>query len=92
MRLLREFRYEQPDPARFYGAVAEDSAVQLQEYVDLAGATMLDVGGGPGFFRDAFCAAGASYLALDSDVGEMAGRGEVTPGSVIGSGHAVAVP
>ena len=26
LRLLREFRYEQPDPARFYGALAEDTA------------------------------------------------------------------
>lgn len=86
MRLLREFRYEQPDPERFYTALAEDSAGQLAHYVDLEGATMLDIGGGPGYFRSAFQAAGARYLALDSDVGELTGLGEVAPGTVIGSG------
>ena len=86
VRLLREFRYEQPDPARFYTALAEDSVAQLGSYVALDGARLLDVGGGPGYFRDAFTAAGATYLSLDSDVGELAGLGEIAPGTVIGSG------
>jgi SAM-dependent methyltransferase len=86
VRLLREFRYEQPDPARFYTALAEDSAAQLSSYVDLHGAVLLDVGGGPGYFRRAFQDAGATYVALDSDVGELAGRGDIEPGTVIGSG------
>src|SRR3954452_13545010 len=64
VRLLREFRYEQPDPARFYTAIADDSVAQLSQYADLAGALFLDVGGGPGYFRTAFTDAGASYLAL----------------------------
>lgn len=84
--LLRAFRYEQPDPPRFYRALARDSVLQLSQYVDLRGKTVLDVGGGPGYFAEAFEAAGATYLALDSDVGEMAGLGEVRAGSVIGSG------
>jgi SAM-dependent methyltransferase len=84
--LFRAFRYEQPDPPRFYNALALDSVLQLSQYVDLAGRVVLDVGGGPGFFADAFERAGATYLALDSDVGEMAGRGEVRPGSVLGNG------
>ena len=84
--LLREFRYEQPDPARFYTAIAEDSVAQLATYVDLAGSTFLDVGGGPGYFRDAFTEAGATYLALDSDVGELAGLGDIGTDTVIGSG------
>ncbi|WP_460808389.1 class I SAM-dependent methyltransferase [Nocardioides salsibiostraticola] len=89
VRLLREFGYEQPDPPRFYSALAHDSAEQLSEYVDLSGTVLLDVGGGPGYFRDAFTAAGATYLALDSDVGELAGKGypgDITSGTVIGSG------
>jgi SAM-dependent methyltransferase len=86
VRLLREFRHEQPDPARFYTAVAEDSVGQLSGYVDLSGAVMLDVGGGPGYFRDAFTRAGATYFALDADVGELAGLGEIAAGTVIGSG------
>lgn len=86
MRLLREFRYEQPDPARFYTAIAEDSVGQLSQYADLHGRVVLDVGGGPGYFRDAFAAAGATYFALDADVGELAGTGRIAEGTVVGSG------
>jgi SAM-dependent methyltransferase len=84
--LFRAFRYEQPDPPRFYSALARDSVMQVSQYADLAGKLVLDVGGGPGYFADAFEAAGASYVALDSDVGEMSGLGMVRPGSVIGTG------
>ena len=86
MHLLGEFRHEQDDPDRFYSALAADSADQLAAVADLEGATMLDVGGGPGYFRSAFEAAGATYVALDSDVGELAGRGEIAPRTVVGSG------
>jgi SAM-dependent methyltransferase len=89
VRLLREFRHEQPDPARFYTAIAQDSVGQLSEYVDLEGRLLLDVGGGPGYFRDVFTAAGATYLALDSDVGELSGLGEIATGTVLGSGMAL---
>ena len=86
VRLLREFRYEQPDPARFYTAIAEDSVGQLSQYADLSDSVMLDVGGGPGYFRDAFGRAGATYFSLDADVGELAGTGTIAAGTVIGSG------
>lgn len=86
VRLLREFRYEQPDPDRFYGALAEDSAVQLAHFAPLDDALMLDVGGGPGYFRSAFEARGARYLALDADAGELAGLGDIARGTVVGSG------
>src|SRR6185437_1626093 len=82
VRLFRDFRVEQADPARFYGALAEDSVGQLSGYLDLQGATMLDVGGGPGYFRDAFTAAGATYWALDADVGELSGQGDIAAGTV----------
>ncbi len=86
MALFRAFRYEQPDPPRFYNALADDSVQQIGQYVDLAGKLVLDVGGGPGYFAEAFESTGARYLALDSDVGEMSGLGGIRPGSVIGSG------
>ena len=85
-RLLREFGHEQTDPARFYSAIARDSVGQLSQYVDLGGQLFLDVGGGPGYFREAFVGAGATYLALDADAGELAGLGDVAQGTVIGSG------
>lgn len=86
LHLLREFRKEQTDPAGFYAAIAEDSVAHLSRHVDLDGRLMLDVGGGPGYFRRAFTGAGARYLALDADAGELAGAGEVAPGTVLGSG------
>jgi len=84
--LLNEFRYEQPDPARFYTALAQDSADHVSQYHDLAGQVLLDVGGGPGYFREAFEARGASYVALDADVGELSGAGSIDTRTVIGSG------
>lgn len=86
VHLFGEFRHEQTDPARFYTALAEDSVQQVCHYHDLAGQVLVDVGGGPGYFRDTFAAAGATYFALDSDVGELAGAGEIGAGTVIGSG------
>lgn len=91
VRLFRDFRVEQTDPARFYSALAADSVGQLSSYLDRAGlgwegATVLDVGGGPGYFRDAFRRAGATYWALDADVGELAGLGEIAAGTVVGDG------
>lgn len=86
MQLFRDFRVEQTDPRRFYSALAADSVGQLSGYLDLAGATVLDVGGGPGYFRDAFRAAGAEYWALDADVGELAGLGAIARGTVVGDG------
>ena len=87
--LLRGFRVEQTDPQRFYGLLAADSVAQLGRFAQLSGSTVLDVGGGPGYFADAFAAAGATYLSLDADVGEMSGLGRLGPGSVVGSGMAL---
>jgi SAM-dependent methyltransferase len=86
--LFRAFGVEQTDPAHFYGMVAEDSAAHVGAYAPLDGATVLDVGGGPGFFADAFRGAGATYLGLDADAGEMAlhGRSPERGTTVQGSG------
>jgi SAM-dependent methyltransferase len=89
--LFRAFLREQSDPNFFYGVLAADSARQLGEHVSLDGATVLDVGGGPGYFADAFRGAGAVYVGLEPDVGEMAARGEPEPGTVRGSGEALPV-
>ena len=73
VRLLGEFRFEQRDPARFYGALAEDTVALVTSLLDgpPAGRTLLDVGGGPGYFADAFDAAGLSYVGVEPDPREM---------------------
>ena len=52
MRLFRLFRKEQTDPESFYAGLAEDTVSQLEDYGDLHGRTVVDVGGGPGHFTD----------------------------------------
>jgi SAM-dependent methyltransferase len=77
LRLLSQFRYEQPDPARFYGALATDTAAMVSDLwrgstgATPAGRTVLDVGGGPGFFATAFKAAGMHYIGVEPDPTEM---------------------
>jgi SAM-dependent methyltransferase len=91
VRLFRAFGVEQSDPDRFYETLAADSCGQVRQYAELDGALLLDVGGGPGYFADAFRRAGATYYAIDSDLGELSGRGEPTPGTVLGSGMALPI-
>jgi len=63
--LFRAFLREQSDPERFYSTLAADSVRQLSSWVGLAGARVLDVGGGPGYFGRAFAAAGARYVGVE---------------------------
>lgn len=84
--LFQAFLHEQDDPDRFYSVLATDSVAQLSHWVDLAGTTVLDVGGGPGYFAEAFRGAGATYVGLEPDAGEMAARGEPEPGTLRASG------
>ncbi len=86
LRLLSEFRYERRDPARFYRALAADTAAMVG---DLwagahgefpAGRTLLDVGGGPGYFAAAFADAGVRYIAVEPDPGEMHAAGPTRRG------------
>jgi SAM-dependent methyltransferase len=90
VRLFRAFLVEQTDPDRFYTLLARDSVEQLSSFLPLRDRLVLDVGGGPGYFRDAFVAAGAAYVGVDADVGELSARGHTPPGTVLGS--ALALP
>jgi SAM-dependent methyltransferase len=89
--LFRAFLREQSEPDLFYGVLAHDSVEQLTEHVALDGATVLDVGGGPGYFADAFRGAGATYVGLEPDAGEMVARGAPERGTVRASGEALPV-
>ncbi|ASF11024.1 hypothetical protein NBRGN_062_01270 [Nocardia brasiliensis NBRC 14402] len=95
LRLLGSFRFEQSDPAVFYGGLAEDSAAMLGDFYtdltgqDLTGATILDVGGGPGYFADEFRRAGARYIPVEPDPSEMHAAGLSAAGAVRGSGMAL---
>lgn len=89
LQLFAAFRVEQTDPDHFYSMLAADSIRELGRWSTIAGADVLDVGGGPGYFADAFVAAGARYAGLDPDVGELTARGSVWSNTVRASGLAL---
>jgi SAM-dependent methyltransferase len=89
--LFRAFVVEQTDPDHFYSMLAADSVRQLTSFAVLDGSILLDVGGGPGYFHDAFTSAGARYLGLDPDVGELSARGTPQAGMIRASGYALPV-
>lgn len=75
-RLLSEFRFEQGDPARFYGALAADTEAMVADlwaagHCGHRGCTVVDVGGGPGYFAQAFSDAGWRYIGVEPDPREM---------------------
>lgn len=89
LRLLFQFRHEQTDPARFYGALAADTAAMVSDLWLVrhgerpAGRTLLDVGGGPGYFSEAFTEAGVRYIGVEPDPEEMHAA---EPGFATGTG------
>lgn len=58
----------------------------MSAWMPLEDRIVLDVGGGPGYFGDAFRGAGAAYVSVDSDLGEMSAAGKPGPGTVVGTG------
>ena len=87
LRLLSEFRYEQPDPARFYRTLAADTAAMVADlWLGIrgeppGGRTLLDVGGGPGYFAAAFADAGVRYIGVEPDPSEMHAAGPAVAGA-----------
>ena len=83
VQLLSEFRCEQSNPARFYGTLAADTAAMVGDLwrgvhgEAPVGRTLLDVGGGPGYFATAFADAGLRYIGVEPDESEMHAAGPV---------------
>lgn len=77
LRLLAAFRFEQSDPDRFYGALAADTVELVSDLwtsvngSTLTDLTLLDVGGGPGYFASAFTSAGLRYIGVEPNPDEM---------------------
>lgn len=95
IRLLRSFGYEQTQPRKFYEPLARDTARQLAAiHRDVHGTgldklSVLDVGGGPGYFSQAFAEHGAHYIGLEPDVSEMTAAGITLDTAVRASGTAL---
>lgn len=86
VRLWRAFRVEQSDPDRFYRLLAADTVDLLRRHAPLDGTRVLDVGGGPGYFAEAFADVGALYAGVDADAGELSALGQPAGRTVLGSG------
>jgi SAM-dependent methyltransferase len=87
IRLFRLFLLEQTDPAVFYSGLASDSADQVAMHIDLRGRTVIDVGGGAGYFTAAFRARGANCYLFEPDEAELLSAGEPTEGAVQADGY-----
>lgn len=70
-RLFAAFRTERTDPDGFYDLIAEDAVGLIEENRPVSGLTVLDVGGGPGYYARAFRRAGASCLVVDAALLEI---------------------
>jgi SAM-dependent methyltransferase len=86
-RLFRLFLDEQSDPERFYTGLAEDAVRQVEDYCEVAGRTVVDVGGGAGYFTAAFRARGARCYLFEPDPGEMGGEAAKTASAVVADGY-----
>jgi SAM-dependent methyltransferase len=86
-RLFRLFRHEQSDPDSFYRGLAEDAVRQVEDHCEVRGSTVVDVGGGAGYFTSAFRAQGAACYLFEPDPAEMHASGSPPAGAVIADGY-----
>ena len=87
VRLFRLFLAEQADPDRFYASLAEDAAAQVAEHCELGGRTVVDVGGGGGWFTAAFRARGAHGYLFEPDPAELRSQAGTPAGAVVADGY-----
>ena len=80
VELFRAFRFEQTDPDHFYTFQAADSVRQLERWTPVDGQLVVDIGGGAGYFTEAFVNAGARCLLVEPEAGAPDHHGASTPG------------
>src|ERR1700750_83744 len=87
VRLFSLFMAEHADPARFYASLAKDAVQQVAEHCELDGRTVVDVGGGGGWFTAAFQARGAHSYLFEPDPAELHSRRSGPAGAVVADGY-----
>jgi SAM-dependent methyltransferase len=87
---MQLFRREAAEPDRFYHYLAADTLRHIGRYVDVAGTTAVDIGGGPGYTAEALKAAGARCMVVDYNFEEL-GLHDRTPDRAV-QGDAQALP
>lgn len=86
LALFRAFLHEQDDPESCYSLLARDAADQVEAYDGpLAGRTVVDVGGGSGYFTEEFRRRGAHAYLFEPDVRELGEKPR--EGAVVADGY-----
>ncbi|GAB2928563.1 class I SAM-dependent methyltransferase [Streptomyces heilongjiangensis] len=86
LALFRAFMREQDDPASCYALLARDAADQVAAYGGpLEGRTVVDVGGGSGYFTEEFRRRGAHAYLFEPDLAELGAK--PPDGAVVADGY-----
>ncbi|MDQ2754721.1 MAG: class I SAM-dependent methyltransferase [Actinomycetota bacterium] len=90
LALFSAFRLEQSDPDTFYRFQAADTVAWIDRHlpISLPGTRVLDIGGGAGYFSEAFAARGASSVLVEPTAGHAA---EPTDASTAEARHRKAI-
>ncbi|MER3454973.1 MAG: SAM-dependent methyltransferase [Acidimicrobiia bacterium] len=91
LRLFCGFLAERSDPETFYTALAEDTCEILSAFVDFSRSSVLDIGGGPGYFAEAASKRGARTITVDCSVQELSLHGRQPNLAVLGDGIALPI-
>jgi glycosyltransferase involved in cell wall biosynthesis/SAM-dependent methyltransferase len=86
MGLLKGFRTQYDDPDGFYTLLADDTVDLVKDYEPVEGQRVVDVGGGPGYFAEAFRRAGAASVFVEPFWDEMTARGRDLGYGIVGDG------
>ena len=85
-RLFQGFRAQFEDADGFYTLLADDTVSLIKEHEPVAGRRVVDVGGGPGYFAEAFRRAGAQSTFVEPFWDSMTSAGRRLGYGVIGDG------
>jgi glycosyltransferase involved in cell wall biosynthesis/SAM-dependent methyltransferase len=84
--LLKGFRTQYDDPDGFYTMLADDTVELVGEYHPIETQRVVDIGGGPGYFAEAFRRAGAESVFVEPFWESMTIPGRKLGYGVIGDG------
>jgi len=84
--LLKGFRNQFDDPDEFYTLLANDTIALIERFESVAGRTVLDVGGGSGYFAEAFRRSSATSAFIEPEWEEMTELGRKLGFGIVGDG------
>lgn len=92
LTLFRAFMREQDDPEYCYALLARDAVDQVEAYGDgpVDGLTVVDVGGGSGYFTEEFRRRGAQAYLFEPDLRELGAK--PPDGAVVADGYLLPWP